>query len=220
MPKIETYRKQAKQLVRWHTERNHSLGGKVRLLDRYRNLTDAEVLAKPFPLSLAQEVIAVEAGSASWAALKASLDGVAAPTEPTDMRRQGARLAAATPILFVRDVARAAAFYEEKLGFRIAFLHGKPPFYGAVSRDGARLHLHFVDAPNFADLAARETSLILATIEVMGVKALFAEYEARAVDFAQRLVNQAWGGLDFQVRDPDGNRISFVEYVRNADRER
>ncbi len=32
------------------------------------------------------------------------------------------------------------------------------------------------------------------------------------MDVAQRLVRQAWGGLDFHVRDPDGNVISFVQY--------
>ena len=47
----------------------------------------------------------------------------------------------------------------------------------------------------------------MATIEVANVKALFQEYEARRVDFAQRLVRQPWGGLDFHVRDPDGNAI-------------
>lgn len=57
---------------------------------------------------------------------------------------------------------------------------------------------------------------ILATIEVANVKALFQEYEARSVGFAQRLVRQARGGLDFHVRDPDGNVISFVEYRRSA----
>lgn len=214
MPKIETYRKQAKQLLRWHSERNYSLGGKVRLLERYRSITDTDVLSMPFPLSLAQEIVAVEAGFTNWAALKASTDGVATPaTEPSQ-----ARLGSAVPILFVRDVSRAALFYEEMLGFRIDFLHGNPPFYGSVSRDGARLHLRFVREPNFAELEAREDSLIVAMIEVNGVKALFAEFEERAVDFAQKLVKQAWGGLDFQVRDPDGNTISFVE-LRRPDNE-
>lgn len=209
MPRIESYRKQAKLLVRWHRERNYSLGGKVRLLERFRHLTDQEILDMPMPLSLAQEIIAVEAGHASWAALKQGIDGVPAP------RPKAARepvLTGVTPILFVRDVAMAAGFYHGKLGFRTDFLHGNPPFYGAVSRDGACLHLRFVQHPNFAALAEREASLILATIEVSNVKALFAEYEGRGVDFAQPLVRQAWGGLDFQVRDPDGNRISFAEY--------
>jgi hypothetical protein len=31
-------------------------------------------------------------------------------------------------------------------------------------------------------------------------------------EFAQRLVRQAWGGIDFHVRDVDGNVISFVQY--------
>jgi uncharacterized glyoxalase superfamily protein PhnB len=76
--------------------------------------------------------------------------------------------------------------------------------------------LRFVHQTNFAELATREGSLILATIEVANVKALFQEYEGRSVDFAQRLVRQAWGGLDFHVRDPDGNVISFVQYREPA----
>ena len=209
MPKIESYRKQAKLLVRWHHERNYSVGEKVRLLDRYRHLKDGEVLAMPMPLTLAQEIVAVEAGFRDWAALGQSADGVPRPTsgpagEP--------RLSSVVPILFVRDVVTAAAFYETKLGFHVDFLHGKPPFYGSVSRDGVCLHLRLVCQPNFAELAEREASLILATIEVSDVRSFFAEFERHDVDFAQRLVRQAWGGLDFQVRDPDGNRISFVEY--------
>lgn len=209
MPKIESYRKQAKLLLRWHRERNYSLGEKVRLLARHRHLGDAEVLDRPMPLALAQEIVAVEAGFVSWAALKAAMDGV--PTAQ-DSTQAPARLTGVVPILFVRDVTVAADFYAAKLGFGTDFLHGKPPFYGAISRDGVRLHLRCVERPNFAELAEREVSLILATIEVTNVKALFAEFEHRGVEFAQRLVIQAWGGLDFQIRDPDGNRISFVEY--------
>ena len=209
MPKIETYRKRAKQIVRWHREGNYSVGGKVRQIERYRELKDAEVLAMPLPLALAQEVVAVEAGFADWAALKASLDGV--PAEPA-AADGSARLQHVIPILFVRDVPRTAAFYVDKLGFTRDFLHGNPPFYGAVSRDAACLHFRLVREANFAQLAVREGSLILASIEVANVKALFEEFEARGVEFPQRLQRQAWGGLDFHVRDPDGNCISFVTY--------
>ena len=210
MPRIETYRKRAKQIVRWHRERNYSVGGKVRQLERLRHATDAEVLDAPLPLALAQEVVAVEAGFADWAALKASLDGAAAGPSPAGAGP--ARLEHVIPILFVRDVAQAAAFYVEQLGFTRDFLHGNPPFYGAVSRDAACLHFRLVREPNFAALAVREGSLILASIEVANVKALFEEFEARGVRFPQRLQRQAWGGLDFYVEDPDGNRISFVTY--------
>ncbi len=213
MAKMERYRKQAKLLARWDEERNYSVGEKLRLIPRYQHLTDVEVLDMPMPLTLAQEVVAVEAGFASWAERKQSVDNVAMvrnadTSQPT--------LSHVTPILFVRDVACAADFYAAKLGFEIDFLHGKPPFYGAVSRGRACLHLRHVGEPNFAALAQREPSLILATIEVLNVKALYAEYENRGAVFAQKLVQQAWGGLDFQVRDPDGNTISFVEYRRNC----
>jgi catechol 2,3-dioxygenase-like lactoylglutathione lyase family enzyme len=119
----------------------------------------------------------------------------------------------AVPILFVRDVPASAAFFRDSLGFEIDFLHGAPPFYGSVSRGEACLHLRCVHDPNFAELAAREVSLILATIEVSDVHALFAEFSARGVEFPQQPTRQAWGGTDFHVRDPDGNVFSFVSYA-------
>lgn len=209
MPIIETYRKQAKLLLRWHREENYSIGEKVRKLERYRSLTDREVLAMKFPLSLAMEIIAVEAGHRSWAELKAASAGA-----PKVQRASlGAPvLKSVVPILLVRDVTKCAAFFKEKLGFEIDFLHGLPPFYGAVSRDGVCLHLRFVHEPFFAHVAAQEKSLILASIEVTNVKGLFEEFQGRGVEFAQMLTKQAWGGTDFHVRDPDGNVISFVTY--------
>jgi catechol 2,3-dioxygenase-like lactoylglutathione lyase family enzyme len=213
MPSIETYRKQAKLLVRWHRERNYSVGEKLRLLERYRHLTDVDVLAMPMPLTLAHEIVAVEAGFSDWAALKAASRDA---SQPSPDETGAPVLAKSVPILFVRDVAAAASFYETQLGFHVDFLHGKPPFYGSVSRDSACLHLRFVHQTNFTELAAREASLILATIEVTHVKALFQELDARKLDFAQRLVRQPWGGLDFHVRDPDGNVVCFVEYRRPA----
>lgn len=209
MATLDSYRKQAKQLVRWHRERNYSIGEKFRRLERYRHLTDTDALNTPLPLTVAQEIIAVEAGFKNWAALKASATRDPRTSSPGAVRPA---LLNTVPILFVRDVRAAAAFYAERLGFEIDFLHGNPPFYGSISRDRSCLHLRFVHEPSFAALAAREGSLILATIEVQNVKGLFEEYEGCGVEFSQRLVRQPWGGIDFHVRDPDGNVISFVEY--------
>jgi uncharacterized glyoxalase superfamily protein PhnB len=212
MPSIATYRKQAKQLVRWHRLRNYSVGEKVRLLDRCRHLSDTDVLAMAMPLTLAQEIVAVEAGYRDWAALRAAAEPSGAPR----LEAGQPALGEAIPILFVRDVTAAARFYEARLGFRLDFLHGEPPFYASVSRDRARLHLRFVDQPNFSELAARERSLIVAMIAAGDVKQLFKEFEARGVDFPQRLARQPWGGLDFHVRDPDGNVVSFVQTDRSG----
>ena len=209
MPTLETYRKQAKLLVRWHREGDYSIGGRVRQLERYRTLTDGEVLALKFTLGMAQEIVAIEAGHRNWVELKAA----AAAARKTPRNRPGPPLLKnVTPILFVREVKAGAIFFQEKLGFEIDFLHGSPPFYGAVSRDGVCLHLRLVGCLFFPQAAAQEASLILASIEVANVQGLFEEFKARGVDFPQKLKKQAWGGTDFQVRDPDGNVISFVTY--------
>jgi len=209
MPTLETYRKQAKLLLRWHREGNYSIGEKVRRLERYRSLTDREVLALKLTLTMAQEIVALDAGYENWAALKAAADGAV----KTPRAKAGPPVFKnVVPILFVRNVEATAEFFQRMLGFEVDFLHGKPPFYGAVSRDGVRLHLRFVHEPNFTQLAAREGSLILASIETSDVRGLFEEFKARGVEFPQTLVKQPWGGTDFHVRDPDGNVISFVTF--------
>lgn len=209
MATIETYRKQAKLLVRWHREGNYSIGGRVRNLERYQSVTDREALAMKFTLALAQEIVAAEAGHPSWAALKEAAAGAVkrphVPSGPPVLQR-------VTPILLVRNVTASATFFREKLGFEIDFLHGLPPFYGSVSRDGVCLHLRFVHEPFFAQAAALEESVICASFEVSNVQGLFQEFQARGVEFAQGLTKQAWGGTDFQVRDPDGNAVSFVAF--------
>jgi catechol 2,3-dioxygenase-like lactoylglutathione lyase family enzyme len=210
VPTIETYRKQAKLLVRWHREKNYSLGEWARKVERFRSLTDREVLALKFTLTFAQEVVAVNAGYKNWSELKKATTGA----QKTPRIYSGSPvLKTATPILLVRDVKACAAFFEKKLGFTIDFLHGLPPFYGAVSRDSACLHLRYVENPRFAQTAAEEKSLIAASVEVSNVHGLFEEFRERGVEFTQMLTKQAWGGTDFHVQDPDGNVISFVAFT-------
>lgn len=208
MSHLETYKKLAKQLVRWHREGNYSIGGRIRGLERYKTLTDREALALAFPLREAQEIVAVEAGYTSWAALKAAVASTDA-SAPASRPSPAARLQRAVPVVFVVNVQASAEFYRDVLGFSIDFLHGQPPFYGSVSRDGACLHLKFVHEPVFS-IGVHDTGLIMAFIAVENVKALYADYLAAGVTFQQKLKKEAWGGRDFIVRDPDGNGICFA----------
>jgi len=207
MSRLDIYKKQAKQLVRWHREGNYSIGGRIRGLARYQTLTDRQALALEFPLREAQEIIALEAGYTNWAALK-----VAAANEPAQTRAMSPapRLSRALPVIFVANVKASAEFFKDTLGFSIDFLHGKPPFYGSVSRDGACVHLKFVHEPVLVVGEQDRDGLITAFIEVENVKALYAEYVTAGATFDQKLKKQAWGGRDFVVRDPDGNGICFV----------
>ena len=207
MSRLDIYKKQAKQLVRWHREGNHSIGGRIRGLARYRTVTDRQALTLAFPLREAQEIIALEAGYASWAALK-----VAVANEPTQTKSKSPtpRLTRAVPVIFVANVEASAEFFRNTLGFSIDFLHGKPPFYGSVSRHGACVHLKFVHEPVLTVGAQDRDGFIVAFIQVENVKALYAEYLAAGAGFDQKLKKQAWGGRDFIVRDPDGNGLCFA----------
>src|SRR4051812_49684681 len=108
MSRLDIYKKQAKQLVRWHREGNYSIGGRIRALARYQALTDREALALAFPLHEAQEIIAVEAGYTNWAALKVAVANQ--PAQPKGMSPT-LRLTRAVPVIFVASVATSAEFF-------------------------------------------------------------------------------------------------------------
>ena len=208
LSRIDIYRKQAKQLVRWHRDRNYSVGGRIRSLARYGTLTDREALELDFPLHVAQEIIAVEAGYRTWYELKVAASKDITPPRSTTLTPQ---LIRALPVIFAVNVDASAEFFRDSLGFSIEFLHGEPAFYGAVSRDGACIHIKFVHEPVLT-IGAQDRGFINAFIVVENVKALYTEYlKTGNVTFYQKLTKQAWGGHDFIVRDLDQNAICFVE---------
>ncbi len=207
MSRLEAFRKQAKQLVRWHREGHYSVGGRIRGLSRYAQLSDAQALKMKFPLATAQEIIAHEAGFASWAALKAAAED--AP--PKSRSAAPPAIEAAIPVIFVASVPLAAEFFRDRLGFSIEFLHGNPPFYGAVSRSGVTVHLRFVHQPVITQELREKEGLLAAFVMVRNVKGLFEEYAAKGVAFVSTLRKEPWGGPTFTVRDPDGNWICFSE---------
>jgi catechol 2,3-dioxygenase-like lactoylglutathione lyase family enzyme len=206
--RLEAFRKLAKQLVHWHRAGNYSIGGRIRGLPRYRDLTDAEALKLKFPLSEAQEIIAREAGFESWSALKADVEGK--PSAPrTTAEPASPTIKQAIPVLFVSNVARSAEFFRDKLGFAVDFLHGRPAFYGGVSRDGVTLHLRFVHETVIPQELREQEELLAAFIVVENVKQLFEEYKLAGAPLVGTLRKEAWGGPTFTVQDPDGNWICF-----------
>ncbi len=121
----------------------------------------------------------------------------------------GARLTAAYPQLFTADMARAARFFGEQLGFEVRFLFGDPPVYAQVSRDGVRLNVRLVSAPVLDREAAERGELLAAYLETDDVEGLYREYASAGVDFQRRLETKPWGIAGFIVRDPDGNLLNF-----------
>ena len=208
MPNIEHLRKQAKLYLRWHREQYYPVAARIRaVLPRYSRLTDPEVLAQPFQLSDAQELVARTVGFESWAALRRGSHYV--PDTRTGTRAM-TTLVAAEPQLYVHDIVAATEFYSTMLGFSVNFTYGDPPFYAQVVRDSARLNLRHVDTP-VIDPARRDSEeLLAATIALGDAKPLFLEYQAAGVEFVQTLRTEPWGARTFIVRDPDGNRLLFA----------
>ena len=208
MLNIDHLRKQAKLYLRWHREQYYPVAARIRaVLPRYSRLTDPEILAQPFRLADAQELVARSVGFESWEELRRGSHHVT-------LERTGAlamtTLVAAEPQLYVRDVVASSEFYSQKLGFSVAFVYGEPPFYGQVVRDGARLNLRQVDDPVIDPARRDREGLLAASITLEDAKPLFLEYQNAGVEIVQPLRTEPWGARTFVVCDLDGNRLLFA----------
>lgn len=208
MPNLENHRKQAKLYLRWHREQHYPVAHMIRsLLPNFGHLTDRQVLESTFRLADAQELVAKKTGFASWAALVKGLDIM---TDQAAQSTSRSMLLGAEPQLFVSNIEASCAFFEEKLGFKVSFKYGTPPFYAQVARDGARLNLRYVDRPVIDQEARTGEELLSATIIIDHAKPLFVEYKETGVTFHQALRTEPWGARTFIVKDLDGNLICFA----------
>ena len=116
------------------------------------------------------------------------------------------RFTATCPIFRSFDAAKARAFYLDWLGFEALFehrFHTGAPLYMAVRRGDLVLHLseHHGDA----------TPGSAAFVWMDGIRAFHAEIMARPYANNRPGLEQASWGLQCQVTDPFGNRITFCE---------
>jgi len=211
MPRLENLKKQAKLILRWHRERYYPVAAQIRAsLPRYRHLSDREILARPFKLSDAQQLIARQAGFDNWQALKSGIDTMPQHAEQPQAK---AGIAVTAAQLFVADIKASCDFYQERLGFSVVFVYGEPPFYAQVRRDYGVLNLRCVDRP-LIDPTLRERESLLSSYMAVNthkeIKALFLEFQGKGVTFFQTLKKEPWGAKNFIVKDPDGNLLLFA----------
>lgn len=206
MSTLEHHRKQAKLYLKWHRDRHYPVAEMIRaLLPRFRDLTDREILDGMFKLADAQELVARKSGSESWQALTKGLPTTTGPTT----KAEKPELTLAEPQLFTGDMEASLDFYTRRLGFRVRFTYGSPPFYAGIGRDGARLNVRHLDRSPFTDGIRKREELLSATIILDTIKPLFLEYQAAGVEFHQKLRLEPWGARTFIIVDPDGNLICF-----------
>jgi catechol 2,3-dioxygenase-like lactoylglutathione lyase family enzyme len=107
-----------------------------------------------------------------------------------------------TPRLPVSDMGVALSFYCDKLGFQIGWRWGNPVTHVNVCRDSVSLDLMLTPAGRRGPA--------MAYIQLAGVDAYFAELKEREVDVGEP-ENRPYGMRDFEVVDPNGNRLAFGE---------
>lgn len=114
------------------------------------------------------------------------------------------RLIEVTATLRAEDVSALAAWYRDALGFTIEMMWGEPATYARIRRGGVELAIGAL-GPKFGPASVYAI--------VTGVDALFAEFRARDVPMCTEPSDAEYRMRDFEVTDPEGNRITFGEAV-------
>ena len=105
------------------------------------------------------------------------------------------------PVLMVRDVSRALAFYAQ-LGFEEVFRDDDhAPRFAMVARDAAWLAMQWHD---YEGVAGDRPVLRFPTQDVDALSEEFGGVVDRT-----EVTDTSWGTREFHVRDPDGNGLQF-----------
>ena len=112
------------------------------------------------------------------------------------------------PVLESADIDRDVAWYKEKTGFEVSFLHEK--MYAGLYRDGLEIHLQWhagtKDDPMNGGAVIR--------INVKNIKPIFEEFKQRgAVKEVDFRANTPWGTNEFAIHDLNSNAIFISEDI-------
>lgn len=119
------------------------------------------------------------------------------------------------PYFVVSDVARAAEYYRDQLGFEVGDYFGEPPCFVIVSRDGVELFLRSfpggLPKPNRA--GSREEAWD-AYLHVNDLDALCLELKENGARIIRLPSLTDYGVREMEVVDPDGYILCFAEQNR------
>ena len=118
------------------------------------------------------------------------------------------------PLLIVRSVPAALAFYRDRLGFEITFEGPEPDdvFFGIVKRGGAMIMFKEVGVdpvPNYTRDVKKGIAWWDAYLHVPDPDSLAAEFSSRNVPFSQPLKDTEDGLRGFEIKDTDGYVLFF-----------
>lgn len=114
-------------------------------------------------------------------------------------------------VLAVKDLARSADYYINKLGFQTTWSGDGWHF---LRRDSCRVML----GECADDRSAFETRnhSYFAYMEMENIDAIFKEYQSRDIELLSDLSDKPWGQREFSIRTIDGHRIMFGEEISSS----
>lgn len=128
------------------------------------------------------------------------------------------RIATSTISLTVDDIAASKAFFTEHLGYREAVATED---FASLAREDAAVDIVLLrrgtDILPTAQRDQRASGLILALTLDEGLDAEEERLRAEGVEITMALREEPWGERLFQVTDPNGVIVQFVEWVTPAD---
>ncbi len=113
-----------------------------------------------------------------------------------------AQICDATPVLLVKDVVRAAAYY-----FAVDRFWGEPPMFAIARRDGVSIMLNQVEAGDTFRSNGSYDGRFSLYIDTTDADALHAEFQSKGADIVYPPDDQPYQMREFQVRDLDGHLL-------------
>ena len=117
------------------------------------------------------------------------------------------QLAVVAPVLAVTDMTRSLEHYTGALLFSVGFewadAASEPIRYAVLQNGDCEVHLALSET-------ARPS---VAYVFVSGVEAYYQSVKAQDAPITCELEDQPWEMREFEVTDPDGNRLIFGEHL-------
>ncbi len=123
-------------------------------------------------------------------------------------------ITASASVLLVADVAVAAEYYRDRLGFAFERFWGDPPCFCMVWRDDFCIMLSQLEEPEgWRPISSVQPNVWDAYFWVRDVDGLFRELGERGAEIVALPEDQSYAVREGQVRDPDGHRIAFGQLL-------
>jgi len=122
----------------------------------------------------------------------------------------------ATPVLLVKDVVKAAAYYADKLGFTVERFWGEPPMFTIARRDNVSIMLNQVNAGDSFRSNGAYDGRFSVYLDTSNADALHAEFQAKGADIISPPEDQPYLMREFQVRDIDGHLLGCGHDISGA----